>query len=97
VVRLGVGLLAWAALFGMVARAEELAEQDRPVLGWLTSPLGVLGMSRRYLANHWLTNVLASDTLALSTLAATPVVLSARRWSGRPADRRRLPALVRPS
>jgi predicted branched-subunit amino acid permease len=43
VVRLGVGLLAWGALFGMVARAEGLAEQDRPVLGWLTSPLGVLG------------------------------------------------------
>lgn len=34
---LGAGLLAWAALFGTVATAEGLAEQDRPVLGWLTS------------------------------------------------------------
>jgi hypothetical protein len=42
VVRLGVGLLAWAALFGRVAGAEGPAEQDRPVLGWLSSPLGVL-------------------------------------------------------
>jgi undecaprenyl-diphosphatase len=34
---LGAGLLAWAALSSMVATAEGLAEQDRPVLGWLTS------------------------------------------------------------
>jgi hypothetical protein len=97
VVRLGVGLLAWAALFGRVARAEGLAETGPARARVADQPPRGAGMSHRSLGNHWLTDVLASYTLVLSTLAATAVVLTARRWSGRPADRRRVPALVRPS
>lgn len=32
-----IGLLAWAAVFGMVTLTEGIAEDDRPVLGWLIS------------------------------------------------------------
>jgi undecaprenyl-diphosphatase len=41
----------------------------------------LMGVSRLYLGDHWLTDVLASYALAVSSLGVTAVVLNTRHWS----------------
>ena len=66
---------------------EDFAAQGRMA----TSAALVMGLSRLYLGAHWLTDVLASYALAVSVLAATAAVVSARRWTGSRPDPCRSP------
>jgi membrane-associated phospholipid phosphatase len=75
VVWLSVGLLAWTALFVMVATAEGLAEEDRPVLRWLTA--------HRHPAVTWLMRLVSSPAVAVlvpvAVVAATLAVGAVQR------------------
>jgi membrane-associated phospholipid phosphatase len=68
-----VVLIAWRTTASLLLRAV--------VATTATSAALVMGLSRMYLGDHWLTDVLASYALAVSVLAATAAVVGARRWT----------------
>lgn len=73
-------MLLWRGTSRLIVRAVAVA-------GAVAGAL-LMGVSRLYLGDHWLTDVLASYALAVSSLAVTAVLLNARHWSGdRAADR----------
>jgi undecaprenyl-diphosphatase len=75
-------MLVWRRTSRLIARAVAVAAALSAAL--------LMGVSRLYLGDHWLTDVLASYALAVSSLAVTAVLLNVRQWSGgRAADRRR--------
>ena len=68
-----LALLAWQRTTRPVVRIAATAAAVAAAL--------LMGMSRMYLGDHWLTDVLASYTLAVSVLAATAAAVGARRWT----------------
>jgi undecaprenyl-diphosphatase len=66
-------LIAWQTTTTLLLRAALTAAAVSAAL--------LMGLSRMYLGDHWLTDVLASYALAVAVLAATATAVGARRWT----------------